>query len=96
MQSSSFLLVGLCFLTMTINVIDFALLRQVLFCGLLTVPDLISFGCVCNKVNVLWKRIMEIENQLGIGYYNPIKLSFLNLKTRAKAETIDEWFQLHK
>ncbi len=82
---------------MTVTLIDFVLLQNVLFCGFLTVSDLSIFGCACNKIlNLFWNKIMENENQAGVKYTEPLEFSFYSYKTRSKAETIDEWFNKHR
>ncbi len=81
---------------MGLNLIDFVLLQHVLFYGFLTVSDLLVFEGAFNKsLKRFWDRIMENKNHVGAMFNKPLKYSFYSAKSRANAESIDEWFQNH-
>ncbi len=82
---------------MPINVINFVLLRHVLFYGYLSVSNLVAFELACSKIlrELFWNKIMN-SNQLGVRYTKLLKFNFSNVATRTEAECLDDWFVNHK
>lgn len=83
---------------MTRNLLDFFLLRQVIFSGFMTVENLIAFeSSSCNKeFQYHWKNIMYNGNQLGVKYFKQLVFNFGNFNARHNAEVLDDWLKRHR